>query len=80
MTATQKPEAAKLGVDELKALLRRLRGCIKPRPGEKPFAEAWAEYKREEKELEEAKFLRMERAGLFSAKRNPSLRKSKSTG
>ncbi len=54
MTANPKPEAAKLGADELKVLLRRSRGSLKRKPGEKPFAERWAEYKREEKELEEA--------------------------
>ena len=82
MTATTKPEAAKLGADELKALLRRARGSLKRQPGEKPFAEAWAEYKREEKALEEAKLVRMKRAGFFPATRNsrPSKRKSKSTG
>lgn len=69
MTANTKPKAAKLGADELKALLRRCRGSLKRKPGEKPFAEQWAEYKREEKELEEAKFRRMERAGLFKATR-----------
>jgi len=31
--------------------IRRLRGILKRKPGEKPFAEEWAEHKREEREL-----------------------------
>lgn len=61
MTAKSKPKSAKLSGDELEAFLRRVRGRFKRQPGEKPFAEWWADYKREEKELEEAKWLRMER-------------------
>ncbi len=82
MAATPKPETGKHGADELKAFLRRLRGCVKPKPGEKPFAESWAEYKREEKELEEAKFQRMKQAGLYIAAANSSRwkKRSKSTG
>src|SRR5208283_1271583 len=38
--------------------IRRLRGLLKRPPGEKPFAEQMAEHKREEKELEEAKYAR----------------------
>jgi AbrB family looped-hinge helix DNA binding protein len=38
------------------ASIRRLRGILKRKPGDKPFAEEWAEHKREEKELEEAKY------------------------
>ncbi|MGO8838890.1 MAG: AbrB/MazE/SpoVT family DNA-binding domain-containing protein [Limisphaerales bacterium] len=38
--------------------IRRLRGILKRKPGEKPFAEEWAEHKREEMELEEAKYAR----------------------
>ncbi len=34
----------------------RLRGILKRKPGEKPFAEEWAEHKRREKELEERKY------------------------
>jgi AbrB family looped-hinge helix DNA binding protein len=36
--------------------IRRLRGILKRKPGEKPFDEEWAEHKRDEKELEEAKY------------------------
>ena len=32
--------------------IRRLKGILKRKPGDKPFAEEWAEHKREEKELE----------------------------
>ena len=35
------------------ALIKRGRGIIKRKPGDKPFAEEWAEHKNEEKELEE---------------------------
>jgi AbrB family looped-hinge helix DNA binding protein len=38
--------------------IRRLRGILKRKPGEKPFAEQMAEHKREEKEMEEAKYAR----------------------
>ncbi|MBC8009356.1 MAG: AbrB/MazE/SpoVT family DNA-binding domain-containing protein [Burkholderiales bacterium] len=38
--------------------IARLRGILKPKPGEKPFAEQWAEQKREELELEERKHAR----------------------
>jgi len=33
--------------------IAKLHGILKRKPGEKPFAEAWAEHKREELELEE---------------------------
>ncbi len=38
--------------------IRRLKGILKRKPGDKPFAAEWAEHKREEKELEEAKYAR----------------------
>ena len=38
--------------------INRLRGILKRKPGDKPFAEEWAEHKRQEKELEEAKYAR----------------------
>lgn len=38
--------------------IRRLKGMLKRAPGGKPFAEEWAEHKREEIELEEAKYAR----------------------
>ncbi|MEJ0091111.1 MAG: hypothetical protein WDM80_15380 [Limisphaerales bacterium] len=56
-------------------LIHSLRGSIKFDTGGKPFAEWMADLNREEKELEEAKFLRMERAGLLRLKG-----KSKLTG
>jgi antitoxin PrlF len=40
------------------ASIRRLRGILKRKPGDKPFAEEWAACKREEIELEEAKYAR----------------------
>ena len=45
-------------MNETTATIRRLRGIIKRKPGEKSFAEKRAEYKREELELEEAKYAR----------------------
>ncbi len=33
--------------------IRRLKGILKRKPGDKPFAEQWADHKREERELEE---------------------------
>ena len=67
-----------LSHEEINALC----GSLKRRPGDKPFAEQWAEYKREEIELEDSKLVRMNRAGLLSltANSNRSKRKSKSTG
>ena len=40
------------------AVIRRLRGILKRKPGEKVLDLEWAEYKREEKELEDAKYAR----------------------
>ena len=40
------------------AAVRRARGMLKRPPGARPFAEEWAEHKREELALEEAKFVR----------------------
>ena len=40
------------------ALIKRGRGIIKRKPGEPPMSEWWAEHKRQEKELEEAKYAR----------------------
>ena len=38
--------------------IRRLRGILKRKPGDKSFDEQWAEHNREERELEEAKYAR----------------------
>ena len=40
-------------------LIHSLRGSLKRKPGSKPFAEEWADYKYEEKELEERRFWRL---------------------
>jgi hypothetical protein len=64
----------KLSHEEIHALC----GSLKRPPGEKSFAEWWAEYKREEIELEEAKLLRRERAGLLPLTQNSSRSKRKS--
>ena len=40
------------------AMIERGFGLLKRKPRDKPFAEEWAEHKREEKELEEAKYAR----------------------
>jgi hypothetical protein len=39
--------------------IKRTRGVLKRKPGEKPFRQWWAEYKEEEKTLEEAKYARL---------------------
>ena len=49
----------KLTCDEIHAL----RGKFKMKSGDKPFAEWWAEFKREEKELEEKRFQRLPALG-----------------
>jgi len=38
--------------------INRLRGILKRKPGDKPFAEEWAEHQRAEKELEEREHAR----------------------
>jgi hypothetical protein len=38
--------------------IHALRGSLKRKPGHQPFAEEWAEHKREEMALAEAKFAR----------------------
>ena len=40
------------------ATIRRLRGILKRKPGDESFDQEWAEHKREEKQLEEAKYAR----------------------
>lgn len=45
-----------------KHAIARLRGILKRKPGEKPFAEEWAEHKAGEKALEEAKYERSTRS------------------
>lgn len=40
------------------AMIKRGRGIAKRRPDDKPFDQWWADYKREEKALEEAKYAR----------------------
>jgi AbrB family looped-hinge helix DNA binding protein len=35
------------------ALIKRGRGILKRKPGDKPLAEEWAEHKKQEKDLEE---------------------------
>jgi AbrB family looped-hinge helix DNA binding protein len=41
-----------------KHAINRLRGILKRKPGDKPLAEEWADHKKQEKELEEAKYAR----------------------
>jgi AbrB family looped-hinge helix DNA binding protein len=40
------------------ASIRRLRGILKRKPGEKSFAEEWSRYKADEKALEDARYAR----------------------
>jgi len=39
--------------------IKHARGLLKRKPGEKPFRQWWAEYKKEERALEEAKYARL---------------------
>jgi AbrB family looped-hinge helix DNA binding protein len=41
------------------AAIKRARGILKRKPGEKPFRQWWANYKKEEKALEEARYARL---------------------
>ncbi len=41
------------------AAIKRARGILKRKAGEKPFRQWWADYKKEEKALEEAKYARL---------------------
>jgi AbrB family looped-hinge helix DNA binding protein len=41
------------------AAIKRARGILKRKPGEKPFRRWWSEYKNEEKALEEARYARL---------------------
>jgi hypothetical protein len=70
------PERKKYSSQAFQKQLQALRGSLKRKPGEKPFAEAWAEYKAEERALEEARFQRLMALGG----KTRSKRKSKSTG
>jgi AbrB family looped-hinge helix DNA binding protein len=38
--------------------INRLRGILERKPGDKPLAQEWVEYQRQEKEMEEAKHAR----------------------
>lgn len=53
----------KLSHQEMRKFIHSLRGSLKRKPGDKPFAEWWADHKREEKELEERKFQRLAALG-----------------
>ena len=41
------------------AAIKRARGILKRKPGEKPFRQWWPEYKKEEKALEESRYARL---------------------
>ena len=49
--------------EEMRKLIHSFRGSLKRKPGDRPFAEEWADYKREEKELEEKRFQRLAALG-----------------
>jgi hypothetical protein len=53
----------KLSDEEMRKRIHALRGTLKIKPGEKPFAEWMAEQNREEKELEEKRFQRLATLG-----------------
>jgi hypothetical protein len=48
-------------------LIRYGRGCLKRKRGEKPFSESWAEYKKQERALEQ----RFQRLGFGSITGTP---------
>lgn len=50
----------------MRKLIHSLRGSLKRKPGDKPFAEWWVDFKREERELEERKFQRLVALGKTS--------------
>jgi AbrB family looped-hinge helix DNA binding protein len=41
------------------AAIKRARGILKRKPGEKPFRQWWADHKKEEKALEDARYARL---------------------
>lgn len=57
------PKREKISQEEIRKFINSMCGKYKLKPGEKPFAEQWAEYKREEKELEERKLQRLSALG-----------------
>jgi len=46
--------------------IHTLRGSLRRKPGEKPFAAWWAEHKREERELEDRRFQQLSALGKKS--------------
>ena len=56
----------KLSNEEMRKRIHALRGTLKIKPGEKPFATWMAELNREEKELEEKRFQRLVAMGKKS--------------
>ena len=57
------PRRKKLTPTEMRKCIHSLRGIFKRKLGDKPLAEWWADYKREEKELEERRFQRLAALG-----------------
>jgi hypothetical protein len=49
--------------EEMRKRIHALRGSLKRKPGDKPFAEWMAELNREEKELEEKRYQRLAALG-----------------
>ena len=41
------------------AAIKRARGVLKRKPGEKPLRQWWSEYKKEEEKLDEARYARL---------------------
>jgi hypothetical protein len=56
----------KLSPEEMRKLIHSFRGKYKPNTGGKSFSQWWADYKREERELEERKFRRLAALGKKS--------------
>jgi hypothetical protein len=53
----------KMSPAEMRKYIHSLRGSLKRKPGDKPFAEWMADLNREEKELEEKRFQRLAALG-----------------
>jgi hypothetical protein len=53
------PKRSSKSAAQTRELIRSFRGMFKRKPGDKPFAQWWAEHKAEERELEERRSQRL---------------------
>jgi hypothetical protein len=61
----------KISNEEMRKRIHALRGSLKIKPGEKPFAEWMADLNREEKGLEERKYQRLAAMGKNRTQEQP---------